>query len=62
MRKESKKMNTSFMSRLGETLQNRDQFSQKFDIKLDKSMDSLPSKMGALCSLLLYFILIAYAY
>ena len=52
-----KKRNCGF----NERLLRQDQFSQAFQIRIDEGKDALPSMTGALCSILLLIILLAYA-
>ena len=44
----------------GQTLLGYDKFGEKYGLHLDEGKDALPSKMGAICSIVLMIILIAY--
>ena len=46
---------------LNRALLNQDKFGQAFTMRIDDGRDKLPSKLGAICSLLLVIILITYA-
>ena len=43
-----------------EKLLNQDKFGQPFRMRLDKGRDALPSRMGALCSILSIAVLLTY--
>ena len=46
---------------ISQALQENDKFGQSYQIQLDKGQDALRSKVGALCSLLLFGVMIVYA-
>ena len=46
---------------LNRALLNQDKFGQAFTMRIEDGRDTLPSKLGAICSLLLVIILVVYA-
>ena len=56
MKEGEARKNNSF----GQQLQRYDQFGQSFRLLIDEGSNTLPSKMGALCSILLLIIMMAY--
>ena len=48
------------MSYLSQKLLDFDQFSHTLNMRFGKFGESLPSKMGAFCSIMLYILLISY--
>ena len=45
---------------LGEKLERYDQFGQTFTVLIDDGRDALPSKIGVLCSILLFIVMLSY--
>ena len=55
-----KRVNKAKKSNFGEKLQKYDQFGQSFTFLIDEGRDALPSKIGAICSILLFVVVLAY--
>ena len=59
---QSKKQCQGMARKLCQTFESYDMFSQTFSMRLDDGEDSQKSMTGALCSLLVFFIVLAYSY